>query len=278
MANNIPKSNSWFVLSRQATSARLRLFCFPYSGSNAALFHAWQDGLPSSIQVYPVQLPGHGTRIAESPFTQLAPLVQATANALLPYLDKPFALFGHSLGALLTFELARYLRRTHHITPVCLIVSGHGAPYIPDRNLPIHDLPDAEFIAKLRALKGTPSQVLDNPELLEIILPVLRADFAMCETYRYEPVAPLECPIAAFGGLSDAYVSHVELEGWREQTTAPFAIRMFPGDHFFINTARASVLRMVAQELDLALKHNEAEKKVYASGYSMANTAEHIVP
>ncbi|MBI5302094.1 MAG: thioesterase [Chloroflexi bacterium] len=276
--SNLIQSNAWFAHSHPVPQARLRLFCFPYSGSNAALFHAWQDDLPLDIEVCPVQLPGRGTRIGEPPFTRLASLVHATANALLPHLDKPFALFGHSLGALLSFELARYLRRYHHVSPVHLIVSGHGAPHIPDRNPPIHKLPDAEFIAQLREFKGTPAEVLENAELLQIVLPVLRADFEACETYTYSPDARLDCSISAFGGLDDEYVSRKEIEEWRAQTTAVFLVRMFPGDHFFINTARASVLRMVGQELASIIQANGLDKNANAFRYSVATTADHIAP
>ncbi|MBI5649974.1 MAG: thioesterase [Chloroflexi bacterium] len=253
---NFFTANPWLQITRAAPRARLRLFCFPYSGGNAALFHAWQAELPAEIAVCPVQLPGRGARLAEPPFTQLAPLVRAVASALYDYFDQPFAFFGHSMGALLSFELARYLREHFQISPAHLIVSGHGAPQLPDRNPPIHALPHAEFIAKLREFNGTPSQVLDNPELLEIILPVLRADFAICETYRYEPRAPLACPISAFGGVADAYVSRAELVAWRAQTNATFSARLLPGDHFFINTTRAALLHALAQELEPVLRNH----------------------
>ena len=271
MQNNFI-SNPWLVHSRAAPRARLRLFCFPYSGSNAALFHAWQDELPAEIAVCPVQLPGRGARLGEPPFTQLAPLVRAVASALAEYFDQPFAFFGHSMGALLSFELARYLREHFRISPAHLIVSGHSAPQLPDRNPPIHALPHAAFIAKLREFNGTPSQVLDNSELLEIILPVLRADFAICETYRYEPDEPLACPISAFGGGADAYVSRDELAAWRAQTCATFSARVLPGDHFFINTTRALLLRALAQELEPALRNHAVNPAkgiadvVYAAG------------
>jgi medium-chain acyl-[acyl-carrier-protein] hydrolase len=243
------KASAWLAEPRPNPGAGLRLFCFPYSGADASIFATWADNLPAAVEVWPVRFPGRGTRLAEPPFTRLGPLVQAIANALLPYLVMPFAFFGHSLGALVSFELARRLRKLHGLGPAQLFVSGHSAPQIPDRETPIHALPEPEFLEKLRQLNGTPEAVLAHSELRQLILPGLRADFAMCEAYVYEEDASLECPIAAFGGLQDDHVSRDQLEAWRAQTTARFTLRMFPGDHFYINTARPLLLRVIAQEL-----------------------------
>ena len=185
----------------------------------------------------------------EPPFAQLFPLIQALAHALFPLLDKPFALFGHSLGALVSFELARHLRGQYDLHPVRLIVSAGPAPQIPFREPPMHPLPDGEFVAKLRRLNGTPEEVLDHEELMEIVLPFLRADFALYETYVYSPEPPLNCHISTFGGLQDGHVSHGHLEAWRDQTTGSFSLRMFPGDHFFLNTTQPLLLQVLAHEL-----------------------------
>jgi len=243
------KTNAWIACPRPNPQARLRLFCFPYSGAGASIFYPWVDRLPETIEVCPVLLPGRETRLAEPLFTRLAPLVQAVAQSLLPYLDKPFAFFGHSLGALVSFELARHLRRQHDLRPVHLFVSGHNAPQVPDRDPPIHALPEPEFLEKLRRLNGTPEEVLKHTELRELILPILRADFEVCETYVYEADDPLDCPISAFGGLRDEHLSRDGLEAWREQTSASFSLRMFPGDHFYLNTDRPLLLRTLTREL-----------------------------
>lgn len=242
-------SNSAIIRLRPQPQARLRLFCFPYSGAGAALFVPWANSLPAEIDVCPVQLPGREQRLAEAPATRMEPLVAAIAPALLPYLDRPFAFFGHSMGALLGFELARALRRDHGRLPALLVVSGHRAAHLPDPHPPAHALPKAELLAELRRLNGTSREVLDHPELLEIILPILRADFAVCETYSYQSEPSLECPIVAFGGLEDRDVTREEVASWREQTSAGFTLRMFPGDHFFLNTARHLVLQTLAREL-----------------------------
>ena len=244
------KTHPWLACPRPNPDSGLRLFCLPYSGAAASIYFSWADVLPPSIEVCPVQLPGHGTRLSEPLATRIGPAVAALADGLAPYLDKPFALFGHSMGALLSFELTRHLRRTGRPLPVHLFVSGHGAPQLPDRNPPLHDLPEDEFLIKLRELNGTPEEVLQHAELRHLLLPILRADFAVCETYAYSAEPPLPCPISAYSGLGDEYVNRVELEGWRDQTTAAFIIRMFPGDHFYLNTARPYLLQALARELD----------------------------
>jgi medium-chain acyl-[acyl-carrier-protein] hydrolase len=207
--------------------------------------------LPADVEVCPVQLPGRGTRLTEPPFTQLSRLVQALAEALFPLLDKPFAFFGHSLGALVSFELARQLRRLHGVgvQPVHLFVSADRAPQIPYRDLPIHSLPEGQFLVELRRLKGTPREALEDEELMQSMLPVLRADFAVYETYVFSTEPPLNCPISTYGGLQDHKVSRGDLEAWRDQTSVSFSLRMFPGDHFFLNTTQPVLLRVLSQEL-----------------------------
>ena len=187
----------------------------------------------------------------ETPFTRMEPLVQAIATALLPHLDKPFVLFGHSMGALVSFELVRLLRKQYGISPVHLFVSGRRAPQIPNPNLPTYTLPEPAFLAELRRLNGTPEAVLENAELLQLLLPIVRADFEVVETYIYQAELPLECPITAFGGLSDAETKINELKAWANQTTAAFSLQMLIGDHFFLYSSKLRLLQCLAQELQL---------------------------
>ncbi len=241
--------NSWIAFRRPNPQARLRLFCFPYAGTGAAMFRSWPDRLPAYVEVCPVQFPGRGTRLMETPFTRLLPLVEALGQALVPLLEKPFAFFGHSLGALVGFELARQLRRQSGVQPVRLFVSAARAPQLPPRHRPIHALPEAQFLEELRRLNGTPGEVLEHAELMQVMFPILRADFAVYETYAYSSEPPLPCCISSFGGLQDQRVSRDDLDAWREQTSASISMRMFPGDHFFLNTAQPLLLRALSQEL-----------------------------
>lgn len=228
--------------------ARARLICFPYAGGGAHIYRAWPESLPATVEVCAVQLPGRGARLMEEPFTQMPLLVQAIAEALLPYLDKPFAFFGHSMGALVGFELARDLRRRNRPGPSRLFVSGCFAPDIPDP-YPLHNLPDSELLEGLRRLNGMPQEALENAELMRLMLPTLRADCTVTETYHYADEPPLDCPVSAFGGLQDHLASRDQLEAWRQQTTASFSLRMFPGDHFFLHTAQPLLLQILSLEL-----------------------------
>jgi len=242
-------SDSWIAFRKPNPQARLRLFCFPYAGSGASIFRTWPDALPADVEVCPVQFPGRGTRLMETPFTQLTPLVQALTQALVPLMDKPFAFFGHSLGALVSFELARQLRRQAGVQPVHMFVSADRAPQIPQRNSPIHALPEEEFLDELRRLNGIPGKVWQELDLMQFMLPVLRADFAVYETYAYSTEAPFNCPFSIFGGLQDRRVSRGELEAWRDQTSGSFSLRMFPGDHFFLNATQPLLLQVMSEEL-----------------------------
>jgi medium-chain acyl-[acyl-carrier-protein] hydrolase len=167
----------------------------------------------------------------------------------MAYRDKPFAFFGHSMGAVISFELTRYLRREHGIQPCQLFVSGNPAPQVPPREPPIYDLPQSEFLNEIRQLNGTPPELLDHPELMSLLIPMLRADFKLVQTYVYSAESPLDCPITAFGGLDDEKVTREDLDAWREQTTGNFSIHMLPGDHFFIQTYQPLLLRRLSIEL-----------------------------
>jgi medium-chain acyl-[acyl-carrier-protein] hydrolase len=241
-------STPWITYYKPNPHARLRLFCFPYAGGGTAVFRTWVDRMPDTVEVCPVQLPGRETRVMEAPFNRLSTLVRAAAQALLPYLEKPFAFFGHSMGALVSFELARQLRREHDLAPAHLFVSGRWPPQMLDRSDPTYDLPDAQFMKELHSLNGTPKKVLEHPALMALMLPMLRADFEVCQTYGYVDEPPLNCPLTVFGGLQDE-PDRKSLDTWREQTTASFSLRMLPGDHFFLHTARSQLIRIIAQEL-----------------------------
>jgi medium-chain acyl-[acyl-carrier-protein] hydrolase len=245
----IHQFNSWVTCPKPNPQADLRLFCFPYAGGSSLIFRTWASSLPGNVEVCPVELPGRGTQMKSPPFNRIKPLVSALASILLPYLDKPFAFFGHSMGGLLSFELTRQLYIKYNLSPVHLFVSANRAAQVPSTKPPIHALPETEFKEELRRLNGTPASVLENQELMQLLTPILRADFAILETYVYTKQPPLECPITAFGGLQDEEVSLQELEAWQEQTKASFKLQMFSGDHFFIHSDQAQVLETLAKNL-----------------------------
>lgn len=240
---------NWLARTRPRAHARSRLFCFPYAGGGATVFRTWSAALPGDIEVCPIELPGRGKRFQEIALSTLSPLIQDLSLAIRPYLDKPFTFFGHSMGALISFELARHLYREFGITPEYLLVSAYGAPQLPHNNLVEHTLPDEDLLKELQTLGGTPKDVLEEPELMKLLLPTIRADFALCNNYHYMPAPPLPCPIRAFGGMHDRIAGYEELMAWREQTTTSFELQMLPGDHFFLHTAQPVLLEYLKQIL-----------------------------
>lgn len=250
----IHAAKQWFVNFRPNPRAGVRLFCFPYAGGGASVFRTWPADLPSYFEVYAAQLPGRGARMAESPFTHISAMVASIADGLRPHLSKPFAFFGHSMGAIIGFELARLLRREGRPGPFHLFVSGHAAPQLPDTSRRTYDLPEQELIEELRRLNGTPPEVLAQPELMQLMLPILRADFEVCQTYECSTEPPLDCPVTVFGGMDDVETGRERLEPWREQTSAPFSLKMLPGDHFFLNGAQSQILRVIDQQSQSSMR------------------------
>ncbi len=240
---------AWITWPKPLPQAALRLFCFPYAGAGASVYRAWADVLPPAIEVCPIQLPGRENQLKQPPFTDLLRLSQTLAEALEPYLDRPFAFLGHSMGALVGFEVIRELRRRQAPLPLHLVVSGRRAPQIPHGGSAIHQWPDDEFIAALQQFGGTSPVVWQNAELRQLFLPILRADFAMLETYRYRPEAPIACPISAFGARQDPETRDDRLPAWRDQTSQIFNLRLFPGGHFFIKQEQAAYLQAVMRSL-----------------------------
>jgi len=210
------------------------LFCFPHAGGSSESYRSWQGWLPEQIDLCLGYLPGRGKGLREQAFTQTAPLVKAIADRILPEIDIPYALYGHSMGATIAFELARELFQRQYTPPQHLFVSGRRAPQCPRTEPITFNLPHNEFIAELRRLNGTPRDLLENPELLELFMDLLRADFELVDTYEYHPAERLSCPITVYGGLHDKEVSAENCNAWKEQTSASFNMRMVSGDHFFI--------------------------------------------
>lgn len=242
--------NSYLAYRIARPGAKMRLFCFPYAGGNAMLFRGWQRLFPDSIEICPLQYPGRGNRLREPPFTSVEPLVQDITQALVSLLDLPFAFFGHSMGAILAFEVTRELRKKRKPLPFHLFLSAVRAPQFRNADRHVYDLPELEFIEELRRLNGTPPEVLENTELMALMLPMLRADFAVSQTYAYvEGGGPLSCALSVYGGTDDHSFSIAELEGWSGHTTGPFLLHMFQGDHFYLHLSETLLTTRLLSEI-----------------------------
>ncbi|MFN3429733.1 MAG: thioesterase II family protein [Candidatus Sericytochromatia bacterium] len=241
--------SSWFFPAPPRPTAAVMLFCLPFAGGGATMYRRWAEGLPPAIEVVPIQPPGRENRMNETPHDRLAPLVAELATAIAPRLDRPYAIFGHSLGALVAFELARRLVRDGAPAPAHLFVSAFRSPERESAFAPMHALSDADFVAALRDLGGTPEQVLDHAGLMAIFLPLLRADLAVVETHVHQDGPPLPCPITALTGTTDPRATEAAMAGWRHHTAAGFTQRLVPGGHFFLEDGREAVWGAIADAL-----------------------------
>ena len=226
--------------------AILRLFCFPYAGGGAAAFRKWPASLPDSVALCGVQPPGRENRISEEPIADVHELVAQLLPSFVPWFDKPFVFYGHSTGGLVAFELIRELRRQQMPLPLHLVVSGARAPHIPEPS-PLHHLPKEAFIQELRRFSGTPDTVLENSELMEIYIPILRADLAVEENYTLKEAAPINIPITAIYGIEDEEAPKSVMAPWKRYTTDSFELIGLQGGHFFINTARKTFLSCLSR-------------------------------
>ena len=225
----------------------MRLFCFPYAGGAANIYKNWAEVLAPEIEVIAIQLPGHGTRIKESIYARLHPTIHALVSSMHPALDKPYSLFGHSLGALLAFHFALEIKSLHAL-PEILFLSASKAPK-QQATHGIHSLEDTHFTTQLKTLNGTPEAVFDNRELLDLILPILRADFAMAETYTIEPNRRVDVPIIAISGNQDVGSSQKDMQYWKDFTSNSFENILLPGDHFFIQSQEATITTIIKERM-----------------------------
>jgi surfactin synthase thioesterase subunit len=243
------KPNDWITILNPRPDARCRLYCLPYAGGGAALFRTWPDDLPADVEVCPIQLPGREVRFSEPRFTSITGLVQTLAPIILPHLQKPFGVLGHSMGGLIAFELIRELRRLGAPTPQRLLIAAREAPQLVETLPPLHRLPDKEFFEELQErYGGIPYEALNNQEIRDVFIPLLKADIEMVETYRWRPEEPLDCPISVFGGRLDR-IAEPDLRAWQQQTRQPVFVQMFEGSHFFMQTAQADLLKVIGHQL-----------------------------
>lgn len=252
--------DKWFFAWQPSPTARVQLICFPHAGAGASAFRLWPSLLPPDFEVCLIQLPGRENRLAEPPFSRVRPLVENLVRVLEPVLHKPFALFGHSMGALVAFELARALRACGAPQPVHLLVAARQPPQLPELEPPIHGLSDGDFLAEVRRLNGTSDAVLGHPELMSLLTPLLRADIAVCETYQYVDAPPLACPLSVFAAEGDPSAPPERMGTWSRQTTSRCRLHTFKGDHFFVQREVAAVVAKVSSDLAATLESHASTR------------------
>lgn len=240
----------WFPNIKNQPNSTFRLFCFPYAGGSNVTYNKWSKSISTNIEVCAVQLPGRANLMNEKAFTEVDALVEVLCDKLSAFTDKPLALFGHSMGAIICYELSQKLIEITGTGPVHLFVSGRQAPHIRTKDKITYNLPQDEFIEELKKLNGTPKEVLENADLLEIVLPLLRADFKLVETYHHRNQKPLPCPITVFGGTEDNEVKIKDLKEWKDYTTSKFELQIFDGDHFFINQYKDKFTSIISKALN----------------------------
>lgn len=253
-------ASPWFsVLAQGKVPAALRLYCFPYAGAGHTVFQHWRTQLADEIELALIKLPGRGARFSEPHANSLGELAEALAQAIADAQEGPehFAFFGHSMGALLAFETARALQK-RGLSPRALLVSARTAPVAHGWRERLSDLPDAAFLEIIRSMNGLPQEVFANPEWLALFLPIIRADFALCENYRYRPGLPLACPIHVVAGRDDASVPLALLDGWAGETLAGCQSRLFAGGHFYLFEHEAELLELMQRQLCPPRKHRHA--------------------
>jgi surfactin synthase thioesterase subunit len=233
----------------EESGASRQLFCFAHAGGGPAFFRPWPASLAPEVAVRRVLLPGREWRLDEPPFRHIGELVEPLCAALEPYLDQPYALFGHSMGAVVAYEVARRFSGLSGTAPGCLIVSGRRAPGLATGRRRLSGLPDEEFLTEVGRLNGIPPEVLSEPELVEMLLPPLRADFELAETYQPLPGGRLGCPVIAYLSTADPEIDYDGVLSWRDTTTGEFTMRVFRGDHFYLKGGRPDVLTAVREDL-----------------------------
>jgi medium-chain acyl-[acyl-carrier-protein] hydrolase len=230
---------------KHIAAPNLRLICFPPAGSGTVIYQKWAAQLPPEVEMWIIRLPGRETRLREPAFDRLAPLVEAVADALAPHLEQPYLFFGHSLGSLISFELSCYLRNQGRSSPLHLLLSGHRAPHRPPLNPPIHQANNQLFLERIKNMGGTPDKFFEMKELVEMMLPALRADFTAWETYQYEPKPPLDIPITVFGSDGDRDAAEADILAWEEHTNDKFIAHMFHGSHFYFQNDPKPLLNLI---------------------------------
>lgn len=239
----IERSKSYF-LKEPNSNDKIRIFCFPYAGGGASAYRNWKNYLPDYVGIYPIQIPGRENRITEEAITDMPELVNKVVDSMSPYLDVKYLVFGHSLGAKISYEVCNRLRKLQESMLCHLIVSGSRAPHIPEPE-PLHNLKDIDFIEAMKRYSGMSKEFLENKELLKLFLPIFRADFTLDETYKFTRYEKFSFPITALYGDKDHDSELDSVEAWSEYTNEYFNKKMFHGEHFFIKTSEKEVVSYI---------------------------------
>lgn len=239
---------TWYFRPPDFERAKIRLFCFPYAGGGTWIFRDWIRDLAPDVAVCAVKLPGRGDRYGDRPVSDLRELARAVVDGIASELGTSYAMFGHSMGALLAFECLRFLQAGSAPDPQHLIVSAARAPCRTKVSKPIYQLPDAEFVAEVQRRYSSPFLENAGPDVIELLLPPLRADMTAFETYVYSPAPRLSCPVTSFAGRGDS-IARGDIEAWSEHTTGPQTIHEFDGGHFFIHDSEAEVRAQIRRIL-----------------------------
>lgn len=242
-------SEKWIVTPRPNPRARTRLFCFHPAGNGASMFVPWATLLPEEVELNIIQLPGRENRLRETPINRIESVINELDEVAFPLLDRPFAIFGVSMGALIGFEFARRLRQTYNIEPTHIYAASRRAPQTPDRFTLISQLPNRVFLDTIQSrYHCIPEVIWKDEELMRLFLPLLRADFALLENYTYQAEPPFTCPLTALYGNEDETTNSEDISGWRLHTKADYTQQMFDGGHFFITKQNAGVVSFMVQQ------------------------------
>lgn len=239
----------WLVIPKRVYAPRIRLICLPYAGGGVRTYHSWAAQLPDAVELIAVQPPGRGSFMGTPAYSDMTKLVNALFDVMLPMLDRPFILFGHSLGSRIAFELLRQLQLNNRRLPELFIASGSNSPDTARAKLSTYQLPDEQFITELQRINGTPTEVLTNRELMSILLPLLRADFQLADTYRFTGSIKFPVEVHVLGGQDDVDVPLEKLANWGRFFSKNIHIHSFFGGHFFIETQQSEVVELVRRLL-----------------------------
>lgn len=235
--------NTWITCPKPQNKAKLRLFCLPFAGGGASLYRPWTTALAPDIEVCPIQLPARENRYSEKPITDAYQLAETIATQIIPFTDRPYAIFGHSMGALLAYEVARVLENQKIRPPEVLFLSAHRAPHMPRKRDLLHSLPDAQFIQSLKQYGGFPEEILNNQEFIDFILPTMRSDMTLCDLYAFtKREVSIQTPFEVFAGVDDREAGPSEMESWSEHTQGQANLTVFDGGHFFLRTHSKELL------------------------------------